>query len=429
MTDIFVSDLFGYNINNDSPFVIINSKELYKLLKKVTEDEYHVIWEYNRNKIDPILKARNVDPKRFLSSGNMVYNKIHKYNKNPHNDFTTIVLVNKSISKAPNSFDDTEIASLSDGKIIRPVYTLKGEEKYFSLGAYYVKNGSELDKQNIAVIPESMLLKMKPRKSLMASDEYSLISSGWTIDKSKLFSGDMRDMKLTSTSGKYLTLLEGEGSSTGKKLVKLKSKQSSERQTLSYNAQGELISDGKCLTYSDQNSPVYFDSCEPNNKQQKWNMTNGKISPHTGHDKCLTVGNSDSVYLKECQDLDEQSWNSEESDISTSSDYGWDKYKGKTVVLVASDNPWYINEDTTYPMKFSNKENIRDDVKYRENADYQSSIILDPLRPDLGLGHSILERANNGCAIEGFGEENENKYTVIILFIIIFLIVVYKWAR
>ena len=34
MTDIFVSDLFGYNIDNESPFIIINTSESYKLLKK-----------------------------------------------------------------------------------------------------------------------------------------------------------------------------------------------------------------------------------------------------------------------------------------------------------------------------------------------------------------------------------------------------------
>lgn len=418
MTDISVSDLFGYNINNDTPFVIINSKELYKLLKKVAEDKHYIIWEYNRNKIDPILKARNVDPKRFLSSGHMIYYKNHK------NDLETILLVNRSACKTPNSFNTK--MKFSDGQIVAPIYRVTGEENYFSLGLYYVKNGSQLDAHNIAVIPESMLLRTDPQKSLMATDEFSLITSGRIINRSKLFNGDMRDMKLTSTSGKYLTMIDNEGN---KKLARVKSKQNSERQTLSYNAQGELISDGKCLTYSDQNTPVFFDSCDTNNKYQKWNLENGKIKAHTEYDKCLTVGNSDSVHLKECQDIDEQTWDSEESDVRTSSDYGWDKYRGKTVVLVASDNPWYINKDTTYPVKYSNPENIRDDIKYRENADFKSTMVLDPTKPDLGLGHSFLERANNGCNIEGFSEENENRHAIMILFVIIFLVLVYKWAR
>jgi hypothetical protein len=447
MTDIFVSDLFGYNINNDTPFVIINSKELHKLLKKVAEDKYYIIWEYNRNKIDPILSARNVDPKRFLSSGHMVYYKNHK------NDLETILLVNRSASRTPNAFDIK--MKFSDGQIVTPVYRVRrevreevigeevigeevigeeergeeerGEEDYVSLGSYYVKNGSQLDGHNIAVLPESMLLQTDTQKSLMTTDEFSLITSGRIINRSKLFNGDMRDMKLTSSaSGKYLTMVDSEGN---KKLARIKSKQNSERQTLSYNVQGELISDGKCLTYLDQNTPVFFDSCDTNNKHQKWNLENGKIKAHTEYDKCLAVGNSDSVYLKGCQDIDEQTWNTEDPDVGTSSDFGWDKYKGKNVVLVASDNPWYINKDDTYPVKYSDPESIRDDAKYRDNADFRSSIVVDPTRPNMGLGYSFLERANNGCKIEGFGDAGENRYVIMILFAIIFLVLVHKWVR
>jgi hypothetical protein len=54
MTDIFVSDLSGYNIDNNSPFVIINSKEMHKLLKQIAKNNNTSIWEYDMRRINSV---------------------------------------------------------------------------------------------------------------------------------------------------------------------------------------------------------------------------------------------------------------------------------------------------------------------------------------------------------------------------------------
>lgn len=417
MTDIFVSDLFGYNIDNNSSFVIIHSNEIYKLLKKVAKDDKYIIWDYNRNKIDNILRARNVDPEQFKTMGNMLYGGKHK--------ISTIILANKTNCITPNVL--LKIGDFPGGSIVDPIFVENGASpSHCSMGLYYVKDGEQLNMNDIYILPKKTFRTVnmdfagspKPVKNYLESNPLALLSSynsptgiKYEIVAKKSFH-DPSHMKI-STSGKYVTLMPD------KKNIKLKSKQNSEKQTLSYNAQGELIIDDKCLSYSDNNS-VYFDNCSDDNNQ-KWTISDNKISSSVSG-KCLET-NGEEIYLQNCSDIE---WNVEDSDVSTSSDYTWNKHRGKTVVLVKSDNPWYINQDVTEPMKYTNPESLTQNARYRYNADYKSDVTLDPNRPDLGMGYSYLERANSGC--EGFGPEtnNQDKNIIIIIMSIVFLIVMYR---
>ena len=94
MTDIFVSDLFGYNIDNNTSFIIINTKESHKLLHKIAEADNTSIWEHNKHKINDILKSRNVDHKKFLPLGHVLY----KQNFVPN----TLILGNIQLCKKPS---------------------------------------------------------------------------------------------------------------------------------------------------------------------------------------------------------------------------------------------------------------------------------------------------------------------------------------
>lgn len=184
-------------------------------------------------------------------------------------------------------------------------------------------------------------------------------------------------MKLTNISNKNLNMTDNQ---SGKLSYKL-----------SYNVQGDMI-------------------------------VGGKISPQQYDTKCLTVGDNNGIYLKQYQNLYEQIWNTEKSDVDTSSEYSWDKYHGKTVVLVESDTPWYINEDN------KDEQNINNDVKYRNHSDYKSKIVLDHTSPNLGYGYSYADRQGISCdKIERYeGNNTDNNQIIFIILLILLLIIIWK---
>jgi hypothetical protein len=171
-----------------------------------------------------------------------------------------------------------------------------------------------------------------------------------TINPSKL--------KLTNKQNKYLTLIDND--------AKMKTKLYSNNQSVSYNAQGELIINDKCLTKKNDNS-IGFDVCKKD-KNQSWNLDNKKIYPSSSSDNCLFSQN-EKIELGKCSDDEVTNFNIEDTDTERTSDYSLKKYSGKTIVLVDSDNPWYLNKDTTNPMNF-NKSQIIKPLSYRNNADF-----------------------------------------------------------
>jgi hypothetical protein len=71
------------------------------------------------------------------------------------------------------------------------------------------------------------------------------------------------------------------------------------------------------------------------------------------------------------QDNSDQNNISDDSVSSGNSDYRLKQIKGKTIVLVESDNPWYLNKDETIQLPY--KKNIRlTNKQYRNDADYGS---------------------------------------------------------
>jgi hypothetical protein len=70
-------------------------------------------------------------------------------------------------------------------------------------------------------------------------------------------------------------------------------------------------------------------------------------------------------------------------------------FKGAHVVLVSEENPWYINKGI--PKKYiSEREFLNDIYPYSRGMypyeQYKSDVKLDTTLPDLGLGHSIIQR-------------------------------------
>lgn len=231
----------------------------------------------------------------------------------------------------------------------------------------------------------------------------------------------MSDIKLSNMSGKYITV------DNETKNIKLKSKNKSSEQLLSYSTQGELIMKNKCVTKPQEvNTPLYLSDCVGSNNQ-KWIMSGNSLK--SDDNKCVSYDDSNTIVSKSCDNSDEQSWQSEMSSESSTDSIKWTDYFGKTVVLVEADDPWYLNKDTTIQMPYIKNE-LQQDLKYRENADYKSGVVLDTSLPNLGRGYSYASRVGQPCQkIEGFGisDNSDNSPNLLMLLIcILLLIFVYK---
>lgn len=212
-------------------------------------------------------------------------------------------------------------------------------------------------------------------------------------------------LKLTDKENKYLTNIDND--------VKMKTKLYSNNQAISYNTQGELIINDKCLTRK-KDDKVEFNKCNKD-KNQSWTLDNKKVYSSSSPDLCLFSQN-ETVELKKCSDDENSILNIEDSDTERTSDYVLKKYKGKTIVLVDSDNPWYLNKDTTIPMNFNNSF-VTTTKKYRNNADYGNY-------KNNEFEHFNSETKKSKKIIEN--ESISQNQIIFLLLIIVILLFVYK---
>lgn len=109
-------------------------------------------------------------------------------------------------------------------------------------------------------------------------------------------------------------------------------------------------------------------------------------------------------------------------------------YKGKRMVLVESDNPWYVNKENAIELKYINNQNyfgIRQ--KYPTGTAFKSNTVYNTTSPNLGYGYSYADRKNT--IIEKFSENPEDNtnnnanYIIFIMIVIIILLLVYNYYK
>ena len=135
--------------------------------------------------------------------------------------------------------------------------------------------------------------------------------------------------------------------------------------------------------------------------------------------------------------LDVQFNNSEESEFNNNY-IDENLFKGAHVVLVSEENPWYINKGI--PKKYiSNMEFVNDINSYSRGMMpqeiYKTDVILDTTLPDLGLGHSIIQRkltmdgVNYLNGVEGFSNSKSDIMNRNILLILLIILVLFWFYR
>lgn len=223
-------------------------------------------------------------------------------------------------------------------------------------------------------------------------------------------------MKLLDNKGKYLTKIDD--------TVKVKSKLDDQIQTFKYTAQGDIIAGEECLVNNNNN--LLLTEC--NDKSSIWTIDDGLIKTKS-QPMCLTSDSNDNVSLKTCMpSKEDQEWDIENE--SSTSSYAWNSYKGKKVVLVEADNPWYVNKEITTRLKIIPPEPLQD-LQYK-NGDVKHNIIIEKKGIDCCEKFRKPKKRN----IENFGNgknnETNNKNVNQILFYLCFILLllfIYRYYR
>ena len=248
------------------------------------------------------------------------------------------------------------------------------------------KSLSKDDIDNYGMIDDKYLIPVK-------YNEFSLLNRGsnFTINRNKLKDQDEnKEFKLISNDSKYISLTPD-----GKLLLDSKNtngtgKDFNKYQKIMYTTDGYLKINDKCLTADD--NKIYVDNCkeqqsilnknnlyDKNMIDQKWYIYDSNYIVSQYNSKCMSHNmsefNEDVLIPETCSDKPEQMWNFEYNDIEKSTDYSNENIlNGKSVVLVESDNPWYLNTKYTVPQNYV-EETTPDGMitlgdKYDDNYEY-----------------------------------------------------------
>lgn len=496
--NIRISDIANntHNINNKSKYILIHLENNYSLLSLLTErkSDHSKIYGYNQYIIKNILKKKNIDINNFR----FLY---HIFVKKKYPKF--IVIGNKSITKLPWDYQKT--FPYNNGYVWRPI----SNNGYFGLGLLYGIEKATINDQEfeygivdvnyliripwIAPLSNTLLYssytryrslnleklynseidpnRNKDKGALIASiNEFNSLTTPddpqFTINRGIVYDGRNKFKLINENDKKYITNEFG--------VIKMEPEKSDVTQYITYNSKNQLTIHGYCLTAKSEdvnndglNNDVILEYCKPSNdiaNQQKWYpyYHNGKIIFYSiFNNKCMTSHNGIVITEDFNSNNKNQLWIKKESIYDDEHNYFWQEFKGKSVILVSSDNPWYkvyYGLSDVHNNEKVNEENIDDkhyhepeihkeiypdikgiDVNTPEYGKFKNEFQMDPCRYDLGYGYSYASRRGIPCIdklkkqcelgekiVEGF--DNNNNFIkdniIIISILIIFIIVI-----
>lgn len=407
-TDLFINitDLAGSTtIHPNTPIIFIYSEKIHILLRRLSKDTKSSILELNAEKVKAILKDKNINYDNYIQLG-------HIYIKNNNFSMKRVILAHRNIVEFATDYK--YVCNYGSGSLWHPL-----RDNFKALGLVYSNNKSKPDLR-IGLLP-AQIVSIGSVSNIIGilNNRYGLITHS-NIGIQKIMNDKFyrwtTPFKMMNNNGEYLTRINNR--------AELKTNiATSKSQTVAYNAQGELTIDGACLTRG--NDRVDFNKCT-GSPDQIWERVGSKW---TDSESCLATTESD-ISMKACQEDDtDQIWNIVNTD-NENTDYRWNTYKGKNVILVESENPWYINKDITHPMKIASRQELTDD-RYKAYADYRPTrFIMDTTKPDLGYGHSYASRQGEPC-IEGFesGDIDNNKIMLFICIIVLAVLLYNTYIR
>ena len=444
MSDITINDLFGNSVDNKSPFILLTTKNINSIIKKLDQRSYDSIWEFDRRKLVPLLKVFQIDLDNYRSFGHIFFNN---YSQKPR----TVLLVHKDFSIITNPTDYKFVGKYGSGYVWLPI----GPSGFTSLGLVYTPTEQKPSLDDYCMLDSNYALQINKSgsKSLVgintlnfiSENEFNLLHSTitpiFTVYRAKLYH-DIRNFKLIAFHDeKYITSINPSNNSS----LEMKSKDNNNYQYINYSTNGELKLGNKCISNDETNRSVNLRECNAEDIGQKWYLYNNKIISHQDN-ACLTLDDSgENIKISDCDNNNSnQVWTKEKPEVIEPEEGKWYPTRGKKVVLVGSDNPWYLNNEFKEEANIiSNKEPLNQ-VTYQPYGKFKSKFIMDLGSPNLGFGHSYADRLGKPCPcdktknkqstqiFEGFGKVNYGdsmNTIIIILCLIIFLLLVLRYRK
>jgi hypothetical protein len=387
-----ITDIFGNKIdkNDDKcaflPFILIHSVQPELLLEKANSTT-NTIWKLIFHMVMHSLYINNLNPSNFGPVGHFIFYK----NKLPNKISILLVNTNRDISRYPTEY--IKVGKYEDLYIWKPI----GEKGYESIG--FLASIRKPQLKETRIINKQFLTIYRGDSNninnIINMNEFKLLSIGkkrLTIKRTE-FLKTSNVMRLYSKSkNKYLTLNKNN-------TIGLDNKDKKFYQKLNYTSQGELKFGEKCISVPmDDNSNdnfAYLQNCNNSTNQKWYPYRNNFISQFD--QSCLN--SKDPITSESCDETNEnQSWITEttktviEDKLQETSD-NWVTQKGKRVILIEPDNPWYINKTKKPKGIIKTTRTVLNQKSYRDNADYRSNFVMDTTKPHLGYGHSYASRA------------------------------------
>ena len=405
LTDIFGNEVQSKRLDNNTIdknniLILVSSNQIYSFMKKISKLKDDSIWEVTH--IDQIFKNNNLNFDDYVSFGN-----IYVSGKITPKSLIFGKVDNDIICPAINY---EFVKSYGKGSLWKPV----AQNGYSSIGLVFSSSENKPTSRT-GVIKNKYVINYKDDNqinhdsNLINANEFNLIANGGTdrltVWRSKFYKGNDK-LKLLSYDGKYMTGSNGSFAMKGAQPY---------FQDLQYTIQGDLLLGNNCVSANQDN--IYLDTCN-GAIEQKWYPYKKSIASQKNN-KCISDVHdpdtlSNKLELTECDQINDLN----EILIQAT---------GKQVMLVESNNPWYVNVSADQvPAQYKKIDFEEIDInglEYRNQAEFQSTMKLDPNRNDLGLGYSFISRKGVPCNIENFDSTDQISILSIIIILIVILVI------
>lgn len=365
-----ITDIFGNKIlpdnNNIIPFLLINTTQPYLLFEKVSElSENDNILKIKLPYLYQILNANNINSSDYSSLGDIWIST-----KNIPSELS-VILVNNDNKISSYPIDFIKIDNYYNINIWKPV----NPKGYQEIGLIASPNKPSL--RSMRVINNNFIIEInnesivKGRNTNM--NEFNLLSNiginKFTINRSK-FINYLNNVKISSRQNNNLIL------------------KNNEDEKINYSVKGELKLNNKCIGVSTEDNLddnfVYLQTCN-NEINQKWYPFEDNFMSQFNHN-CLTNDNG-IIKNKKCINNDNsQKWNIEDVEQEINNEKNlWKSTKGKLVMLIESNNPWYDNKKKLYSENIMNQtlEQLNNDNNnnHTENYNYEYNVLRNKNKP------------------------------------------------
>lgn len=408
-----VTDITGStNINNDSPFIIVKSNNMHDHLVKITSDNGYSVYRLNYQSLSKLVNKYSafIDMDNYMSIGDLCSS----------GEITDVILANKNTIASMNKYK--KVGTIGNHTAWVGKATKNGNELR-SIGVVLTEKDSP-PKFNIPILPINYLVKMHFGGSKIRGNEFNILSyftdGLWTIVVSKFMDHESY-FKYSNTNGKYLSSINSTLSMKDSK---------DNMQNIRYTSDGQLMIDNKCITVN--NGKLILSVRSNTDLNQKWVKKADKFMSlsDSNFNKCLGIDKNNNVVLKNCPKSVE--WDFQNVDYIDVRNPKWKSVKGKSLVLVDRNDPWFLNKDIVDVIEHPGNGKISP-IGYDLVKDDQtpSRIGGTPKKNRSSFSDGYFDGDQKDKIIETFDDESDSSdnFLLILLSIVLLIVIIIRIRR